>query len=118
MYMDNMLVKSAKEDHHLEDLQETFETLHLYDMKLNPKKCVFRVSLGKFIGFMVSQRGMEANPNKIQAILEIKPSKNIKEVQSLNGKVTTLNKFVSRAMDKCLPFFKKFKKASEWTDEC
>ena len=54
MYVDG-LVKSKKEDRHLDDIQETFETLCLYDMKLNPKKCVFEISLGKFLGFMVSQ---------------------------------------------------------------
>ena len=71
--MDDMLVKSTKEDRHLDDLRETFETLHLYDMKLNPNKCVFGVLSRKFLGFMVSQRGMEANPDKIQAILELTP---------------------------------------------
>ena len=87
-------------------------------MKLNPSKCAFRVSSGKFLGFMVSQRGIEANPNKIQAILDMEPSKNIKEVQSLTGRVAALNRFVSKATDKCLPFFKVLRKAFEWTDEC
>ena len=76
------------------------------------------VSSGKFLGFMVSQWGVEANLDKIQAILEMTPSKNIKKVQSLNGKVAALNEFISRTMDKCLPFFKMIKKAFEWTDEC
>ena len=87
-------------------------------MKLNPGKCAFRVTAGKFLGFMVSQRGIEANPNKIRAIMEMKPLRNVKEVQSLNGKVAALNRFVSRAMDKCLPFFRTLKKSFEWTDEC
>ena len=78
--MDNMLMKGKKEDHHLDDLQETFETLRLYNMKLNPSKCVFKVSLGKFLGFMVSQTGVKANPDKIQAKLEMMPPKNTKEV--------------------------------------
>lgn len=55
MYVDNMLIKSKREDHRLDDLREAFETLLLYDMKLNPNKCVFRVSSGKFLAFMVSQ---------------------------------------------------------------
>ena len=67
---------------------------------------------------MVSQRGIEANPDKIQAILDIEPPKNIKEVQSLIGRVAALNRFVSKATDKCLPFFKILRKAFEWTDEC
>ena len=73
-----MLAKSKEEEHHLDDLKEMFETLRLYGMKLNPNKCVFGVSSGKFLGFMVSQRGVEANLDKIQAILEINPPKNVK----------------------------------------
>ena len=96
----------------------TFETFCLYDMKLNPNKCVFGVSLGNFMGFMVSQRGVEANLDKIQARLETMPPKNIKEVQILNGRVTALNRFVSRVMDKYLPFFKMLKKAFKWTNKC
>ena len=86
LYVDNMLVKIKKENHHLNDLRETFETLRLYRIKLNPSKCVFGVLSGKFLGFMVSYQGVEASPNKIQAILEISPLKNVKEVQSLNKK--------------------------------
>jgi len=82
--MDNMLIKSAKENRHLDDLRETFKTLCLFDMKLNPSKCVFEVSSEKFLGFMVSQRGVKVNPDKIKAILEMTPPKNVKEVQSLN----------------------------------
>ena len=85
VYVDDMLVKSLDEDKHLDDLRETFDTLRRHQMKLNPSKCAFGVSLGKFLGFMVSQRGIEANPNKIQAILDMEPPKNIKEVQSLTG---------------------------------
>jgi len=87
-------------------------------MKLNPNKCAFKVSLGKFFGFMVSQRGIEANPNKIQAILSMEPPKNVKEVQSLTGQVAALNRFVSKATDKCLLFFRVLRKTFEWTDEC
>ena len=67
---------------------------------------------------MVSHRGIKANPDKIQAILDMKPLQNVKEVQSLTGRVATLNRFVSKATDKCLPFFRVLKKAFEWTDEC
>ena len=76
------------------------------------------MTTGKFLGFMGSQRGIEANPDKIWAIMEMKPPRNVKEVQSLNGKVAALNRFVSRATDKCLPFFRTLKKSFEWTDEC
>ena len=87
-------------------------------MKLNPSKCAFRVASGKFLDFMVSERGIKANPNKIQAILNMEPPKNIKDVQSLTGRVVALNRFVSKAIDKCLPFFRILRKAFEWTDEC
>jgi hypothetical protein len=106
-----MLVKSKDEVNHLDDLEETFKTLRQYRMKLNPSKCVFGVSLGKFLGFMISQRGIEANPDKIKAVLEMSPLKTVKEVQSLIGRVAALNRFVSRVTDKCLPFFKTLKKA-------
>ena len=118
VYVDDMLVKSLDEGKHLDDLQETFNTLGQFNMKLNPSKCAFGVASGKFLGFMVSHRGIEANLEKIKAILDMKPSQNIKEVQSLIGRVTALNRFVSKATDKCLPFFKVLKKAFEWTDEC
>jgi len=118
VYVDDMLVKSAKEMQHLDDLQETFDILRRYKMKLNPNKCAFRVTSGKFLGFMVSQRGIEANPNKIQAILNMEPPKNTKDVQSLTGRVAALNKFVSKATNKCFPFFRVLRKAFEWTDEC
>ena len=86
-------------------------------MKLNSSKCAFGVSLGKFLGFMVSQRGIKANPDKIQAILSMELPKNVKEVQSLAGRVAALNRLVSKAIDKCLPFFKVLRKAFEWIDE-
>ena len=116
--MDDMLVKSRREEDHLEDLRETFDTLRSYNMKLNLGKCAFKVTVGKFLGFMVSQRGIEANPDKIRVIMEMTPPRNVKEVQSLNGKFAVLNRFVSRATDKCLPFFRMLKKSFEWTDEC
>ena len=87
-------------------------------MKLNPSKCVFGVTARKFLGFMVSQRGIEVNPEKMRAILELKPPRTVKTVQSLNGKVAALNRFVAKATDKCLPFFRVLRKSFEWTDEC
>ena len=117
-YVDYMVVKSNYEADRLDNLRETFDTLCKYKMKLNPMKYVFTVSLGKFLGFMVSQRGIEANPDKIKAIMEIKSPNMVKEVQSLIGKVNALNKFISRAINKCLPFFKVLKKAFQWTNEC
>ena len=102
MYVDDMLVKSTRETQHLDNLQETFDILRWYKMKLNPSKCAFGVALRKFLGFMVSKRGIEANSDKIQEILNMEPPKNIKDVQSL----IALNRFVSKVTNKCLLFFK------------
>ena len=113
-----MLVKSLRENDHLDDLRETFNTLRSYNMKLNPSKCVFGVTTGKFLGFMVSQRGIEVNPEKVRAIIELGPPRTVKEVRSLNGKIAALNRFVSKSTDKCLPFFRILRKSFEWTDEC
>ena len=71
VYVNDMLVKSKEELAHLDDLKETFATLKQYQMKLNPSKCDFGVALGKFLGFMVSQKGIEAKPKKVQAILDM-----------------------------------------------
>ena len=118
VYVDDMLVKSIKEEDYLDDLRETFNTFRQYHMKLNPSKCAFGVSSGKFLGFIVSHRGIEANPEKVRAILQMSSPRTTKEVQSLTGRVAALNRFVSKATDKCLPFFKTLKKAFVWTDKC
>ena len=93
-----MLLKNTREASHLNDLWETFDTLCLYDMKLNPSKCVFGMASGKFLAFMVSQHGVQVNPDKVRAIMEMALSKNIKEVQNLNGRVVALNRFVSSVL--------------------
>ena len=90
VYVDDMLVKSLDEEKHLDDLEETFDTLRRYNMKLNQSKTAFGVSSRKFLGFVVSYRGIEANPDKIQVILDMEPPRNIKEVQSLTGELLPL----------------------------
>ncbi|XP_030963839.1 uncharacterized protein LOC115985003 [Quercus lobata] len=118
VYVDDMLIKSKEEFAHLDDLKETFATLKTHQMRLNPSKCVFGVASGKFLGFMVSQRGIEANPEKVRAIIDMTSPRTIKEVQKLTGRIAALNRFVTKATDKCLPFFKTLKQAFAWTDEC
>ena len=118
VYVDDMLVKSLHEDDHLGDLHETFNTLRSYNMKLNSNKCAFGVTAGKFLGFMVSQRGIEVNPEKIQAIMELEPPSTINEVQSLSAKIAALNRFVTKMMDKCLPFYGTLIKSFKWMGEC
>ena len=118
VYVDDVLVKSKEEFTHLDDLRETFATLKKHQMRLNSSKCVFGVASGKFLGFMVSQRGIEANPEKVRAIVDMASPKTVKDVQKLTGRIAALNRFVSRVTDKCLPFFKTLKQAFAWTDEC
>ena len=114
VYVDNMLVKSLTVAYHIDHLQETFNILWSYHMKLNPEKCAFGVGSGKFLGFMVNQRGIEANPDKIKAILDMKSPSSTKELQRLNGRILALNRFVSKSADKCLPFIKILRKAFKW----
>ena len=117
VYVDDMLIKSKEELAHLDDLKETFATFRQYHMKLNLGKCAFGVVSGKFLGFMVSQREIEANLEKVRAILEMTSPKTVKEFQKLTRRIVALNRFVYRVMKKCLPFFKTLKQAFAWTDE-
>ena len=117
VYVDDMLVKIKRAELYLDDLRETFNTLRKYQMRLNPTKCMFGISFGKFLGFMVSQWGIEANLEKVKAILDMTSPRSVKKVQRLTGRIVALNRFVSRATDKCLLFFKTLKQDFQWTDE-
>ncbi|KAL0445843.1 UNVERIFIED_CONTAM: hypothetical protein Slati_1712200 [Sesamum latifolium] len=120
VYVDHMLVKSKEACNHVEDLEETFAVLRKYRLKLNPGKCAFGVNGGHFLGFMVTQRGIEANPAKIKAILDMGPPTNVNEVQRLIGRIAALSRFISKPTEKVLPFFKTLRKVKdfEWTEEC
>ncbi|KAM1750065.1 hypothetical protein ACFX12_010838 [Malus domestica] len=121
VYVDDMLVKSKDADQHITNLSETFTILTRYRMRLNPNKCTFGVGSSKFLGFMISQQGIEANPEKIKAILDMKESVTSKDIQSLTGKVAALTRFISKAIDRCAHFFKALKGSKKyitWTDEC
>ena len=111
VYIDDMLVRSTKSDLHIIHLSEAFQILRNYNMKLNPAKCAFGVSARKFMGFIVNHRGIEANPDKIKALLDMPAPSGIKEVQRLTGRIAALSRFVSRASDKCQPFFQVLRKA-------
>ncbi|XP_024024878.1 uncharacterized protein LOC112092580 [Morus notabilis] len=120
VYVDDMLVKSARAAQHITYLEEMFNVLKRYHMKLNPLKCAFGVGSGKFLGFMVSNRGIEANQEKIQSLQDMKSPTKSKEVQRLTGCITALNRFISKATDKCVPFFDALKGSNhfEWTPRC
>jgi hypothetical protein len=119
VYIDDMVVKSVFAEDHLRDLQAVFDTLRRHRLKLNASKCAFGVGSGKFLGFMVTQRGIEANPDQISAILDLKPPRTVREVQKLTGMATALNRFISRSAEKCRPFFDLIKKGKNfhWGDQ-
>lgn len=120
VYIDDMLVKSLKATWHITHLQETFDILRKYGMRLNPTKCIFGVTYGKFLRYLVTKRGIEANPDQIMSLQNMNSPRSVKEVQCLIGRVAALNRFISRASDKCLPFFKTLRKGKpfEWTSKC
>ncbi|GKV41376.1 hypothetical protein SLEP1_g48919 [Rubroshorea leprosula] len=95
VYVDDIVVKSLKAENHLADLEETFNNLRKNRMRLNPAKCIFGVESGKFLGFMVSRKGIEVNPEKIRAIAEMEPPKLVKDIQRLTGRVAALHRFIS-----------------------
>ena len=118
VYIDDMLVKSTTAELHIAHLAKAFQILKNYNMKLNPAKCAFEISTRKFLGFIVNNRGIEAKPDKMKAMLDMPPPSNIKEVQRLTRRIVALSRFVSKASDKCQPFFQVLKKAFQWDAHC
>ncbi|GJV82004.1 reverse transcriptase domain-containing protein [Tanacetum coccineum] len=121
-YIDDTVINIMDEEDMLLDIKETFEWLQEINMKLNLKKCSFGMEEGQFLGHMVSKQGIKANPTKVQALTNLKRLKTIKEVQSLNGKLATLNIFLAKSEEKDVPFFKTLKgclkkKDFIWTKE-
>jgi ribonuclease HI len=110
-YVDDIIVKSTKQENHITDLQETFANFRQAGLKLNPEKCVFGVKKGKFLGCLVSTKGIEANPSKIEAILRMEPPSTKKGAQRLAGRLASLNRFISRSAERNLPFFEILKSA-------
>ncbi|KAL0284627.1 UNVERIFIED_CONTAM: hypothetical protein Sangu_2816900 [Sesamum angustifolium] len=94
VYVDDMLVKSKETKDHITDLEETFSVLRNYRLKLNPKKYVFGVQGGRFLGFMITQRGIEANPLKVKARQDLKALTNVNEVQKLTRRITAISRFI------------------------
>jgi hypothetical protein len=99
------IVKSTKQENHISDLQETFANFRKAGLKLNPEKCAFGVKKKKFLGCLVSTKGIEANPSKIEVILWMEQPKSRKGAQRLTGRLSSLNRFISRSAERNLPFF-------------
>ena len=113
-YVDDIVVKSKKQEDHVNDLQEVFETLRRYGMSLNPEKCVFGVTEGKFLGFQISSRGVEVNPDKVKAVLDMTPPRTTHEVQRFVGRVNYLGRFCAKLAEKNLPFFEILRKPKDF----
>nr|KYP68865.1 Retrovirus-related Pol polyprotein from transposon 297 family [Cajanus cajan] len=120
VYVDDMVIKSNTAEDHLKDLRTIFSEIRRHRMRLNPAKCTFGVAGGKFLGFMLSQRGIEANPDKCQAIINMKSPSSVKEVQRLAGRIASLARFLPCMADKSRPIMSLLKKATKfkWNEEC
>ncbi|MBI1572404.1 hypothetical protein IOK37_26810, partial [Escherichia coli] len=101
VYVDDMIVKSKEREGHYGALQKFFERIRNYKLRLNPQKCTFGVTAGKMLGFLITQRGIEVDPSKIQAIMEISPPRTEKEVRSFLGKVQFISRFISKLTTTC-----------------
>jgi hypothetical protein len=114
-----VVVKTTNEDNLIADLTQTFTNLRVYCWKLNLEKCIFSVPSGKLLGFMVSHRGIEANPTKVDAIRRMNRPTGKKDVMNLTSMMAALGRFISKLGEKGLPFFKLLKKSDKfkWTDE-
>jgi hypothetical protein len=119
IYVDDIMVKTKRGSTLVEDLTLVFDKLRATRTKLNPDKCVFGVFAGKLLGFLVSHRGIEANPEKIRAIEAMRPPARIKDIQKLMGSLAALSRFISRLAERALPFFKLLRRSSpfSWTEE-
>src|ERR1051325_10307850 len=120
VYVDDMVIKTTSGADHVTDIRETFAAVRKFNMRLNPDKCTFGVQAGKFLGFMLTNRGIEANPDKCQAIIDMRSPTSVREVQQLTGRLAALSRFLSCAGDKSIHFFSAIKKRAqfEWTEAC
>ena len=119
VYIDDMVVKSKAVSDHVRDLGDIFEILKRHKLRLNASKCSFGVGSGKFLGYMVTHRGIEVSPDQIKAVNSLQLPRKPKEVQRLTGMIAALNHFISWSLDRCRPFFLLLNKwkGFEWTKE-
>ncbi|GJT71108.1 reverse transcriptase domain-containing protein [Tanacetum coccineum] len=113
VYVDDLVIKSCTEQEIIRDIEETFKTLREINMDLNPKKCTFGAREGTFLGYKVNADGLKVCPDKVEAVLSLPSLKCLKDVQRLNGKLASLNRFLSKSAEKSFPFFKTLKKCTK-----
>ena len=104
MYIDDMVVKSKQKARHVEDLRGVFEVLQKHRLRLNAEKCAFGLGAGKFLGYLITNKGIEVNPSQIEAVKRLQSPSNPKEVQVLTGLLAVLNRFISKFLNRCRPF--------------
>jgi hypothetical protein len=119
VYVDDIVVKTRESNSLLENLAQVFDKLRATSTKLNPEKCIFGVSPRKLLGFLISHRGIEANPDKVRVIEAMRPPARLKDVQRLMGSLAALSRFISRLAERALPFFKLMRGSGPftWTEE-
>ena len=112
--------KSKKRDTHLDDLEVILDRMEQFQLRLNPKKCAFGVTYGKLLGFIISAKGIEVVPEKVQAIVDMPPPKIISQMRSLQGSLQSILRFISQLEDRDQPFNKNLDKGVKciWNDEC
>ena len=116
--MDDVVIKTRHIESLIDDLRLTFDNLRAYDIKINPEKCVFGVPAGKLLGFIVSNKGIEANAAKIRAFSQLATPTDLKQIQKLAGCIAALSRFISRLGEKALPLYRLLQRTDhfEWTD--
>ena len=120
VYRDDMIAKSKIKEEHLVNLRKLFKKLHKYRLRLNPAKCTFRVKSGKLLGFIVSQKGIEVDPDKVKAILKMPEPCTKKQVLGFLGRLNYISRFISQLTSTCEPLFKLLHKnqSIQWDDDC
>ncbi|WCJ44273.1 Transposon Tf2-6 polyprotein [Euphorbia peplus] len=120
VYIDDMIVMSSTDEEHIKDLNQVFEIFGRFNLKLNPEKCFFGIRSGKFLGYIISEKGLSPNPSKVEAVMGMAPPTSLHEVQCLNGRIIALGRFISCSAQRCIPFYRLMRKDHPflWKNEC
>ncbi|PKI71983.1 hypothetical protein CRG98_007599 [Punica granatum] len=120
VYVDDMIAQSKEGEDHLLNLKRLFERFKKYKLRLNPAKYTFDVNSGKLVGFIVSEKSIKVDPNKVKAIMELSSPSTVREVRSFLGRMNYIARFIANLTEKCQPLFHLLRKnaAFEWDDEC